>query len=139
MQIGKYIHAKLTAAAPVTAIVGTGSAARIYPIFLPAGTSGASVVYMVSTRKHGDSKDQAGTHYASTVTLHLWADVSQGAEAYSVLENLADAIYDALSYTEGTAGGVTADLSEYEISDDGRDEQNMYFLKVAKFTLVHRR
>lgn len=139
MQIGKYIHAKLSAAAPVTAIVGTGSSARIYPVFLPQGTNGASVVYMTETKPHGASKQEAGTHFVSTVTLHLWADVSQGAEAYSILESLDDAIYDALSYTEGTAGGVTVDISEYIGTSDGRDEGNMYFLKTATYKLVHRR
>lgn len=139
MQIGKYIHAKLSAAAPVTAIVGTGASARIYPVFLPQQTTGASVVYMTDTKPHGASKQEAGTHFVSTVTLHLWADVSQGAEAYSVLESLDDAIYDALSYTEGTAGSVTVDISEYIGTTDGRDEQNLYFLKTAVYKLVHRR
>lgn len=139
MQIGKYIHAKLTAAAPVTAIVGTGAAARITPVFLPQGTSGTGIVYLVKSQPHGIGKNDEGTHIRSTVTLHLWADVSQGAEAYPVLETLDLAVYDALNYVDATAGGVTVDSCRHIESADGRDDQNMYFLKTAVYEIIHRR
>jgi hypothetical protein len=139
MQIGKYIHAKLTAAAPVTAIVGTGANARIYPVFLPMNTTGTSVVYMVEPEPHGASKSDEGTHLRSNVTLHLWADVSQGQLAYSTLEDLDVAIYDALNYVDATAGGVTVESCRHLKTTDWRDEQNMYFLKTAVYTIVHRR
>ena len=139
MQIGKYIHAKLLAAAPVTAIIGTGSSARVYPVFLPMNTTGTSVVYMVENRPHGQSKQEAGTHDAATVTLHLWADASQGQQAYATLETLDDAIRDAIDYVEGTSGGVTVESCRYLGSLDGRDEQNLYFLKTVTYSIVHRR
>lgn len=139
MQIGKYIHAKLTAAAPVTAIVGTGANARITPVFLPQGTSGTGIVYLVKSQPHGIGKVDEGTHIRSTVTLHLWADVSQGAEAYPVLEALDLAVYDALNYVDATAGGVTVDSCRHIETADGRDEQNMYYLKTAVYEIVHRR
>ncbi len=138
MQIGKYIHAKLLAAAPVTALVGSGASARIYPVFWP-GTTGVAIVYMVKSEPHGIGKVDEGTHIRSTVTLHLWADVSQGQLAYSKLEDLDEAIYDALNYVDATAGGVTVDSCRHIETSDGRDEQNMYFLKTAVYTIVHRR
>lgn len=143
MQIGKYIHAKLTAAAPVTAIVGTGASARIYPVYMPQSNSapgtGPGIVYMVETEPHGASKVDEGTHLRSNVTLHLWADVSQGQLAYSKLEDLDAAVYDALNYVDATSGGVTVESCRHLKTIDGRDEQNMYFLKTAVYTIVHRR
>lgn len=138
MNIGKYIHATLTAAAPVAAIIGSGNSARLYPIFIPGGATGIGVVYNVANEPHGQSKQEPGTHDHATVTLHLWADVSQGQLAYSVLEDLDTAIRDALDYAEGTTGGVTVESCRYLGTKDGRDEQNMYFLKIATYSLVHR-
>jgi hypothetical protein len=139
MQVGKYIHAKLLAAAPVTAIVGTGANARITPIFLPQGTTGVGIVYSVENRPHGTGKEHSGTHDHATVTLHLWADVSQGQKAYATLETLDAAVRDALDYQEATAGGVTVESCRYLGSNDDRDEQNLYFLKTVTYSVVHRR
>lgn len=139
MQIGKYIHAKLIAAAPVTAIIGTGASARLTPVFMPQGTAGVGVVYMVENAPHGQSKQESGTHDVATVRLHLWADVSQGQEGYSTLETLDAAIRDALDYVEATAGGITVESCRYLGTADGRDENNMYFLKTATYSVVHRR
>ena len=138
MQIGKYIHAKLLAAAPVTAIVGTGSAARIYPVFWP-GTSGVSIVYMVKSEPHDISKVEQSTFIRSTVSLHLWADVSQGQLAYSKLEDLDEAIYDALHYVDATSGGITVNSCRHIETTDGRDDSNLYFLKTSVYVIVHRR
>lgn len=139
MQIGKYIHAKLIAAAPVTAIIGTGASARIYPVFIPQGTTGVGIAYLVKSQPHGIGKIDEGTHIQSTVTLHLWADVSQGAECYPVLETLDAAVYDALNYVDATAAGVTVESCRHMETADGRDEQNMYYLKTAVYNIVHRR
>lgn len=139
MQIGKYIHARLSADAAVGAIVGTGSSALIHPVFLPQGTNGTGIVYLVKSQPHGIGKVDEGTHIRSTVTLHLWADYAQGAEAYPVLEALDLAVYEALNYIDATAGGVTVESCRHIETADGRDEQNMYYLKTAVYDIVHRR
>lgn len=135
MQIGKYIHAKLLADTAVAAIVSN----RIYPVFIPATVTGVSIIYMVSNEPHAIGKGEDSTHTKSLVTLHLWADASQGAQVYSVLEDLDAAVYDALHLVDATAGGITVDSCRHLGTDDGLDDNNLYYLKTAKYQIIHRR
>jgi len=135
MNIGKYIYATLSADAAVSAIVGT----RIFPVFMPMQADYPAIVYTVNNEPHDQTKDHAGNLDRATVTMHLWADVAQGAQAYSVLEDLDTAIRDALDFVEGTAGGVTVELCRYGGTQDGRDESNMAYLKQTNYTFIVRR
>lgn len=129
MNIGKYIYATLSADAAVSAIVGT----RIFPVFMPMQAEYPAIVYTVTNEPLDQTKAHAGYYDRSIVTLHLWADVAQGAQAYSVLEDLDLAVRAALDYVSATAGGVTVDSCRYTGSQDGRDENNLAYLKQVTY------
>lgn len=135
MRIGKYISAVLNADAAVGAIVGD----RIYPVFIPASGTFPCVVYMVNNAPHDQAKDHAGNLDRAVVTFHLWAEYSERQQAYSVLEDLDAAIRTAFDFVEGTSGGVQVEICHYDGSVDGRDENNMAYLKTATYTFIHQK
>ncbi len=132
MKIGQYIYAKLTAAAPVTALVGT----RIYPVFMPQDAAYPAIVFLADNAPHSNTKTQASDHDRATVTFHFWASAAQGENGYAALDNIDEAVRDALDYVEGTAGSVTVEVAHYDGSRDGRDEDMTLFLRSATYTFI---
>lgn len=132
MNIGKYIVAVLAADAGVSAIVGT----RIYPVFVPQGATFPCVLYMVKNEPLDQTKGHPGYHDTALVTFHLWAEYNERQAAYSKLEDLDAAIRAALDNVEGTTAGVTVESCNYMGSIDGRDENNMMYLKTATYKFI---
>lgn len=134
MKIGRYLYAKLSANAGVTALVGT----RIYPVFVPQNAAYPCIVYMTENKPLDPSKTSTGTHDVAKVTLHLWQEAREGQDAYDVLDSIDAAVRTALDGAEGTAGGVTAEVIQYQGSRDGRDEAMMSYLRETTYEIIHR-
>jgi hypothetical protein len=138
MLVNKYIYAKLTAAAGVTALVST----RVYPVSVPQ-SEGANlfpaIVYSDSYAPHSNNKISSTTHDRCTLTITSWAASYDAASAIDV------AVRAALDYADGTAGGVTVDLCEWVDSKPGREEGNSapggepYFFRQATYNILERR
>lgn len=138
MNTGKYIYAKLSADAGVTALIGSGSDIRLYPVYLPQKAAYPAVVYTVGNAPNSNSKTDASTHDRAKVTFHIWADAAQGQNGYQSVEDIDAAIRAALDYVEGTAGGVTVDICHYDSSTDGRDDEMTLFMREAVYTMIVR-
>jgi hypothetical protein len=139
MLVNKYIYAKLTAAAGVTALVST----RVYPVSVPQAAEGANlfpaIVYSDSYAPHSNNKISSTTHDRCTLTITSWAASYDQASAIDV------AVRAALDYADGTAGGVTVDLCEWVDSKPGREEGNSapggepYFFRQTTYNILERR
>jgi hypothetical protein len=134
MKIGRYIYSKLAASAALSALVSD----RIYPVFMPQNAEYPCIVYMSENLPHDQTKDHPGHYDRAAVTLHIWCEAREGQNAYDVLDDIDAAVRAALDFQEATAGGVTAEVSRYEGSRDGRDENMITYLREAKYTIVHR-
>lgn len=132
MKIGQYIYAKLTATSAVTALVST----RIYPVFMPQDAAYPAIVFLADNVPHSITKNEASDHDRATVTFHFWASAAQGENGYAALDNIDEAVRDALDYVEGTAGSVTVEVAHYDGSRDGRDEDMTLFLRSATYTFI---
>lgn len=132
MNIGKYIFSVLSADAAVSALVGN----RIHPVFVPQGATFPCVAYMAKNEPFDQTKDHPGYHDRAVVTLHLWAEYDERQAAYSILEDLDEAIRNALDFVDGTAGGVQVESCRYDGTIDGRDEGNMMYLKTATYIFI---
>lgn len=100
----EWIYSKLVAASAVTAIVGSGSAARIYADVAPPGASWPFVIF-----QHQGSVDVTGQNPGTRVLVSsLWTvkAVARG-ESYAALATLADALDAALQAASGTADDAT--------------------------------
>lgn len=139
MLVNKYIYAKLTADAGVTALVST----RVYPVTVPQaeGTNlYPAIVYSDDYAPHSNNKITSTTHDRCTLTITSWASSYDDASAIDV------AVRAALDYQDGTtAGGVTVDLIEWQNSVPGREEGNSapgggpYFFRQATYNILERR
>jgi hypothetical protein len=136
MKIGRYLYARLTAHAPLAALVVT----RIYPVFMPQNAEYPCIVYLTENVPHDRTKTSPGTYDRAKVTLHIWQEAREGQNAYDVLDEIDAAVREALDYADTTtSGGVTAEISEYEGSRDGRDEAMITYLREATYNIVHRK
>lgn len=103
MSASKVVYALLTGAGAVTAIVGAGAAARIYPVLLPQGQTVPAIVFeVISAYRPGAIDAYAPTHLTtSRVQVNLiTAD-------YPALLVLLEATKAALQFQRGVLGGVT--------------------------------
>jgi hypothetical protein len=143
MLVNKYIYAKLTAAAGVTALVST----RVYPVSVPQGEGTnlyPAIVYSDSYSPADNSKSEDATHDNCVLTVTSWAASYDDAAAIDV------AVRAALDYQDGlgagaTAGGVTVDVCEWQNSIPGREEGNSapgggpYFFRESTYQIRERR
>lgn len=132
MRIGQYIYAKLAATTAVTDLVGT----RIYPVFLPQDAAYPAIVFLADNVPHSTTKTQAADKDKATVTFHIWASAAQGENGYAALDNIDEAIRDALDYVEATAGSVTVEVAHYDGSRDSRNDEMTLFMRDATYTFI---
>lgn len=129
MTAGRYVYAKLAAASGVTAIVGSGDSCRIYPINIPQNQTYPAITYVCSNKPGDLNKTQKATSFSVMVTVSMWA------ATYTECEEMDLAVFDALDFTEGTAGGETVKGSDYLGSEEAQDIQNELFLRVATYKI----
>ena len=134
MKIGQYIYAKLTADSAVTALVGT----RIYPVYMPQQATYPAIVYMADNVPHTVTKDTPADLELATAKFHYWASAAQGENGYAAIDDIDEAVRDALDFVEGTAGSVTVELCHYDGSKDGRDEEMTLYMREATYTFITR-
>jgi hypothetical protein len=133
MNAGKYLYAKLTADAGVSALVR----GRIFPVLLPEKTEFPCVAYSVSNRPlDSNMKDRGPYHDTATVTLSIWADIQFGQAAYSDVEAIDGAIRAALDFVSSTAGGVTVGTCKYVASEDVFNEERTLIGRQATYVLT---
>lgn len=134
MNVGKYIYSVLTADAGVSALVST----RIYPVVIAEKATFPAIAYTVSTVPKDRQKDKASDYDTETVTFHLWADIQQGADAYTKTTEMDAAIRAALDFVEGTAAGVTVVHCHFDGSKDIVSEDRMLIGKESVYTFITR-
>lgn len=103
MSASKIVYALLSSAGPVTAIVGLGAAARIYPVLLPQGMAVPAIVFeVISADRRGAIDAYAPTHLTqSRVQVNLITT------DYPALLLLLEAIKAAMQFQRGVFNGVT--------------------------------
>ena len=111
-EIEEAVYSRWTSAAAVTAIVGAGSASRIYPNKIPQEATLPAVAYQrVSTRR-------VKAHAAPTGLARVRVQVTCVARTYSEVKGLAVVVRKALEGVMGTVGGVTVQGSWLETDAD---------------------
>lgn len=100
----EWIYTRLAGTSAVTAIVGSGSAARIYADVAPPGAAWPFVIF-----QHQGSVDVTGQNPGTRVLVSsLWTIKAVGrGESYAALATLADAIDTAMQGAAGTADDAT--------------------------------
>lgn len=115
--IGAAIKARLEAVSAVTDLVGSGAAARIYPIRLPQTPTLEAVTYQVVSAPPrpmamGDDVQRA----QKRVQVSSWGNT------YAEAMALREAVRDALQRWTGTAGGVVVHHigveNEFDVFED---------------------
>jgi len=131
----KYIYAKLTANAGVSALIAT----RVYPIVIPQNAAFPAIAYSAIYTPGDHNKTQAATKDNCEFTIRSWAATYDAAAA------LDKAVRAALDYVDDggegeTAGGVTVEVCEWLSSKDGMEEgasdangSNYFFRESAYF------
>ena len=111
-EIEEAVYSRLTTTAAVTAIVGAGSASRIYPNKIPQEATLPAVAYQrVSTRR-------VKAHAAPTGLARVRVQVTCVARTYSAVKGLAVVVRKALDGVMGTVGGVAVQGSWLETDAD---------------------
>ena len=111
-EIEEAVYSRLTTTAAVTAIVGAGSASRIYPNKIPQEATLPAVAYQrVSTRR-------VKAHAAPTGLARVRVQVTCVARTYSEVKGLAVVVRKALEGVMGTVGGLALQGSWLETDAD---------------------
>ena len=111
-EIEEAVYSRLTTTAAVTAIVGAGSASRIYPNKIPQEATLPAVAYQrVSTRR-------VKAHAAPTGLARVRVQVTCVARTYSEVKALAVVVRKALEGVMGTVGGLAVQGSWLETDAD---------------------
>jgi hypothetical protein len=107
------VYAILRSAGGVTAIVGTGDAARIYPNVVPQDAGLPAMAYQrISALRRA-------THGSPASLARPRIQITMLAESYSQVKGLAAAVREALDGFMGTAGGVSVGVA---LAEDETDE-----------------
>lgn len=128
MKAGRYINAVLSADSAVTALVGT----KIYPLKVPQSETQnvyPAIAYTCANVPADPNKTQKATAFLVTATIAMWAN------NYTQAEEMDQAVFDALDFTEQTAGGVTVVGCEYKRSEISQDEDNKFYVCVAMYEI----
>lgn len=115
MSIEAAVYDILKSASAVTALVGGTSAPRIYPLGIPAGKTGAAVVYQQISSIPTHTCDGDGDLRTDRIQVNCWSP--QGGSPDDA-RALAEAVRTALAAASGSHGGVTI---RYCSSDDEGD------------------
>jgi len=132
MNVGKYIYSVLTANPGVSALVGT----RVYPVIIAEKAAFPSIVYTVSTTPKDKQKTAVSDHDTEVVTFHFWADLQQGADAYTKTNAIDAAVRSALDFVSGTAASVIVEHCHFDGSRDIIYEDRMLIGKEATYTFI---
>lgn len=100
MDVGKFITAWVKQDAGVTAIIGSGTATRIYPVLAPQGAAYPRVTYQVIDSPGQQQLSGPASYYTPRVQVDCWTR-----DSYKVVQDLADAVEDMDGY-RGTLGSV---------------------------------
>jgi hypothetical protein len=106
----------LTANAAVTALIGSGSAARLFPGFIPQGEAYPQVRYLMVSAPTDHHLTGTSNPRRARYQLTSWASTHAGAAA------LAAAVRDALNLYAGTAATIV--VTNVRVADDGQDVPN---------------
>ena len=111
--IEEAVNALLLATSTVTALVGSGSAARIFPLVIPQDAARPAIAYQKisspKTMSHSGSSHLARSRFQFTVQ----------AATYTSAKALAAAVRDGLIGYRGTVSGVRIDGILFEDDNDG--------------------
>lgn len=132
MNVGKFIYSVLAADATVSALVGT----RIYPVIMAEKATFPAIVYSVSTTPKDRQKTAVSDHDTEVVTFHFWADIQQGADAYTKTNAIDAAVRDAFDFVSGTAASVIVEHCHFDGSKDIISEDRMLLGKEATYTFI---
>ena len=130
-EIEEAVYSRLTATGAVTALVGSGSAARIYPNKIPQEATLPAVAYQrVSTRR-------VKAHAAPTGLARVRVQVTCVARTYSEVKALAVVVRKALEGVMGTVGGLAVQGSWLETdADEYGDAEGLHSVR-QDFMLWH--
>lgn len=138
MKAGKFLYAWLLQETGVTALVGSGTSARIYPVLAPQDTASPYVTYQVidSPQLHTLDPGPAGLSHPR-VQIDCYA---QGMGGYAQVQALSEAIKGTessikLNGYRGTLGGVTVQgahlTSEQDIFEPPQDASDEGWHRVS--------
>jgi hypothetical protein len=133
MRAERAVKALLDAAAGVTAIVGSGAAARIYGGAAPQETSAPLVIYSKQSGEREPVLDQVAERRVDSLI-----DVLVVATTYAQLKTLGEAVRLALNGKKGTFGGTAVlDIVIENESADQFEPQLDEFGQVWTFRVMH--
>ena len=110
------VIALLKATAGVTALVGTGDNARIYPLERPQTEGLPAIVVKIQSDDPQDTKDGSATLTINTTAVYCMASTYLGAR------NLAAAVKTALDRQTGTYGSENIQGIFYQDQDSYKDQ-----------------
>lgn len=99
------LHAKLLAVGAVTALIGTGDAARLYPLVLPQ--QGELLFPALTYQRISAPRDS--THDGPEGLVRARVQIDAWARTFAEAKRLADAVRLALDGFKGHAGDVVVD------------------------------
>jgi hypothetical protein len=120
MNAGNAIYTLLNAASAVTAIVGTGSNCRVYPLHVAQGKVMPYIAYRCTLDQPNPSKDSASTLDKYRVEVMCFYKADQQANGpYTKVNTLADAVRSALDKcAAGTYSGINLRECNYRTQRD---------------------
>lgn len=126
--IEEAVNTRLMAVAAITALVGTGTAARIYPLVIPQDAIRPALAYQKTNspkeHSHSGSSNLARSRFQFTCQ----------AETYTSAKALAAAVRDGLIGYRGTISGVRID--GILIEDDGDNDNEIQTNEVLPYVRV---
>lgn len=127
MNAGNAIYNILSNNAGVTAIVGTGSNCRIYPLHVAQNKAMPFIAYGITNVQPRPSKTSASTLDTYTVQVNCYTKMSGANAPYTQVNQLADAVRAALDkVAQGTYGGINVHACDF------RSQRDDYFLNAQE-------
>lgn len=127
MNAGNAIYNILSNNAGVTAIVGSGSNCRIYPLHIAQGKAMPYIAYGVTNVQPRPSKTSASTLDTYTIQVNCYAAMGTASGPYTVVNQMADAVRAALDkVAQGTYAGIAVHACDY------RSQRDDYFLNAQE-------
>lgn len=119
--------------ATVTAIVGSGANARIFPTRAPQTYAAPYITYLEIGTVPTNQKDAVSGFDKVDFDVDLWGS------DYTVLETLAAAVRLALDYKTLTNQGDNVDMIRFVREFNGYDEPSQKYHKAMQFRLIIKR
>jgi hypothetical protein len=133
--IEEAIVARMLATAAITALIGSGSAARLYPLAIPQ----TAVLPAIAYQKVSSPKEQA--HTGSSHLAHSRFQFTCDAETYAAVKALATTVKDCWDSFQGTividtTSGVRIDSCTIENDVDSAIERGVAVTPVVRLDVV---